>query len=288
MAVFNFLQFDKGMISNVSPLLLPENALYHMSNINHVYSPGYLLKRPGYVNIGSAIQANKAITGLYNFRQSASVQKMLATCNDSTDDDTQLFYSTGAGWTEIAAAETDWANKASIDVEMESFIGYCFFVGYGTTDGFLPPRSLTNTTFGTTNTTSMPNAKFIKRYRDRLYIGNTDISGTATPFRVYFSSVPSAGTITWTVASDFFDVDFSEEITGMGENWDYLQVFTEYSTFLWNQDSKRKIWDIGCSSHRTIKNYNSYTLWANKDGVWRSNGGSTPELISHPVDDFIR
>lgn len=287
MSTVDLLSYVEGLYTDVPPHLVPPNALYVMSNVNTSYKLGAILKRPGYVIKGSALESGNAITGLHNFRQSASTQKMLATVNDSTDDDTQLFYSTGTTWTEITDAETAWANKANINVEMEDFISYCFLVGYGSTDGFIAPRTLTGTTLGTTNTTSMPNAKFIKRYRDRLYIGNTDIAGTATPGRVYFSSVPVAGAITWDTTNDLLNTDHSEEITGLGENWDRLLIFTEYSAYMYNQSEQKKTWDIGCSNHRTIRNSGAMMIWANRDGVWASTSGR-PENVAGRVIDFIR
>ena len=169
---------------------------------------------------------------------------------------------------------------------MESFINYCFFVGHGTTDGFLPVGSLTGTTFSTaTNVTSMPQAKYIRRYRDRLYIANC-YNAANQPFRIYYSSVPSAGAITWTVATDFIDVDFSEELTGLGSNWDRLIAFTEKSAYIYDQSSFKKQWEQG-GYHRTIDNSGPYMLFANNNGVWVSTGGQ-PENISGNVIDFFR
>lgn len=288
MAKFHYTNFLGGYQTQATPFTTADNEIVAGSNVVVSYKLGSILKRLGYSQIGATLQSAKSITGLHNFRQSASTQKMLATVDDSTSDDTQLFYSTGGAWTEITAAETAWANKAGINVEMEGFIGYCFFVGHGSTDGFLPVGSLTGTTFSTsTNVTNMPGAKFIKRYRDRLYIGNCDISGTAYPYRVYFSSVPSSGAITWTVASDFIDVDYSEEITGLGENWDKFVIFTEYNAYAYNQDEKKKVWDVGCSNHRTIRNSGAYMFWANRDGVWQSTGGR-PVNIAGKIMDFIK
>lgn len=249
---------------------------------------GSIVKDLGYSIVGSAMQANKSILGLYNFRQSLATQKMLATVDDATSDDTQLFYSTGGAWTEVTDAETAWANKAGINVEMEAMDGYCYFVGWGSTDGFLPVASLTGTTFSTsTNVTNMPSAKYIKRYRDRVYIGNCDITGTAYPYRVYFSTVPSSGSITWTVATNFIDVDYSEGVTGLGENWDRLMVFTQFSAYGYNQTEFKKLWDVGCSNHRTIKNYGAFMFWADYNGVQVSSGGR-PQKISGKVDKFFK
>lgn len=295
--LLDIVNWSEGAYTDVSIHNVPSGigggtaGLFVQDNVVTTYKIGTLLKRCGYSQIGGTLEASNSITGLHNFRQTAAIQKMLATVNDATDDDTQLFYSTGGSWTEITTAETAWANKANINVEMEDFLGYCFIVGWGSTDGFLPPLSLTGTTTSTsTNITSMPSAKYVKRYRDRLFVANCDISATAYPFRVYYSDLPIAGAIAWTVATNFFDVDYSEAITGLGENWDRLMVFTEYSAYMVTGVSplvKKKVWDIGCSNHRTIRNSGQYMIWANRDGVWMSAGGADPVNVSGRVKDFI-
>lgn len=288
MTPIHFLDFVEGAYTDAPIINIPPNALYVQDNCVTSYKLGAILKRPGYENIGDALQANKSITGLHNFRQTATIQKMLATVNNSGDTALQLFYSTGGAWTEITDAETAWTGYEDAKVEMEDFLGYCFMVGYDTTDGvWLPPRTLTNTTLGTTNITSMPNARYIIRYRDRLYVGNTNTGGTNYPYRVYFSSVPSAGSITWTTATDFLDVDYSEGITGMSTNWDRLVAFTEYSMYFYNQAEWKKMYATGCASHRTIKNYNAYMIWASMDNIWISSGGQ-PQAIGGRIIDFIR
>lgn len=283
----HFLNFLGGLQTDVSPFLVAENDLSLMSNVVVSHKLGSILKRLGYQQVGDTLEAGKSVTGLHNFRQSSSVQKILATINNSAGTNLTLKYNDAGTWTDISLSNA-WDGYEDAVVEMEDFISYCFFVGYDSTDGvWLPPRSLTNTAFGTTNCTSMPNAKFIKRYRNRLYIGNCDISGTAYPYRVYYSSVPSAGAISWTVATDFIEVDWSEEITGLGENWDRLLVFTEYSAYMYDQNQKKKVWDIGCINHRTIKNLGAHMIWMDRDGVWDSTGGR-PLNIAGRIIDFIK
>lgn len=292
-AKIDYFNFLGGLNTGVSPFLMGQSEagksmLSVLDGCNISYKLGAIIKDTGYVRVGAgALETNKSIRGLFNFRQNATTQKMLATIDDATSDDTQLFYSTGGNWTEIGAAETAWANFATMNVEMETFIEYCFFVGWGSTDGFLPVGSLTGTTFSTsTNVGSMAQGKFIKRYRDRLYVYNTRSGGTNYPQRCYFSSVPSAGAITWT-STDFFDVDYAEEGTGLGSNWDKLLLFTEYNVYIYDQTQLKHFSDTGCSNHRTIKNSGIYTLWANRDGVWVSTGGQ-PQNIAGEVIDFIR
>jgi hypothetical protein len=95
-----------------------------------------------------------------------------------------------------------------------------------------------------------------------------------------------AGAITWTAATDFFDVDYSEQITGLGSNWDRLAVFTEFSTYIYDQDTKTKMCDIGCVNGRTIANLGAYMVWANKDNVWASTGGR-PTPIANDIKELL-
>lgn len=286
--VLHILHFLQPPTTELSHFLAGNNQLVVCNGANPSWKKGTLIKDLGYSKIGSTINSGKAITGLFNFRQTASTQKMLATINDSTGADLELYYSTGGAWTEIAAAQTAWAGYEDSLVEMESFIGYCFFVGYDSTDNvFLPVGSLTNTTFSTsTNVTSMPQAKYITRYRDRLYVANAYTGGTAYPYRVYYSSIPSAGAITWTPASDFFDVDFSEQITGLSSNWDRLVIFTEFSAYIYDQDSEKQVWETGCVNNRSIQNEEGYMFWASDDNVWVSTSGR-PQAIGNDIKELI-
>ena len=262
-----------------------------MNGVNTSYKLGAVLKDTGYYRVGLQMQSGKSITGLFDFQQTSATQRTFCTMNDSGDDDTQLFAKTPAGaWGEITAAETAWTNKANINVEMEQMIGYLFIVGHEATDGFIAPASVVDVTFSAvTNVTNMPNAKYIKRFRDRLYIANTDIGGTATPYRVYFSSVPSGSpaAITWTVATDYFDVDYHMDITGIGATRDLLYIFTRDSVYYYDQSQKKKIWDYGCSNHRTIQNYGQYIIWCTGEDIAVSTGGQ-PQLIGGNVIDFFR
>jgi hypothetical protein len=287
MANQQFFDYLGGVNPNISPLIIPSNYLTIADGVNTSYRLGGILKDTGYSRVGNASTSVKPITGLHNFRQSSSIQKILRTKNDDTGANLLLQYNNSGTWTNINVGATYDTYEDTV-TEMEDFLGYCFIVGYDPTDNvWLPPASLTNTIFSTTaNVISMPNAKYIKRYRDRLYIGNC-YNGSAQPYRVYFSSVPVAGAITWTPATDFLEVDYSESITGLGENWDRMVIFTEFSAYHYDQSTQIKKWDTGCSNHRTIANSGQYMIWANADGVWRSTSGQ-PENISMPVIDFIR
>lgn len=288
--------FTKSANVNVSPFLQPAQSPTILNGFTNARKIGALVQDVGSSLVDAQIQANKSVLSLYNFIQTTGTEKMLATIDDSTSDDTQLFYrANGAGsWTEITDAETAWANVAGAKVEMATFIGYCFFVGYSSVDGFLPVASVTNTTFSTvTNVTSMPQAKYIVPYRDRLYLLNVRYGAVNYPFRMVASSVPVAGAISWSTAGSptsstggFLDVNYSYDITGGAENWDVLMVFTDFSAYRYDQSSWKKVWDTGCSNHRSIKTQDAYMIWASARGVHVSTGGQ-PQNIAGEIIDFI-
>ena len=265
-----------------------DNQLEIANGVNLSYKLGAIIKDLGYSKVGTTLEAGKSITGLFHFRQSSSIDKILATVNNSAGTNLTLQYNNAGTWTDIVLTNA-WDTFEDAEVDMESYIGYCFFVGYDSTDKvFLPVGSLTGTTFSVaTNVTSMPQAKYIKRYRDRLYIANCYSSATAHPYRVYYSSIPAGGAITWTPASDFIDVDFAEAITGIEANWDRLMIFTEFSAYSYDQTSKKKVWEVGCGNYKTLKNYSTYMIWANKDNVWTSTGGQ-PSPIGDNILELIR
>ena len=277
----------RGSNMNVSPLVHPIDQPYLMNGCSNTWKIGAITKDTGYALVDVQMVNAKSVLGLFNFRQAPGTEKMLATLDNTGGTATQLFYKTSAGaWTEIAAAAAAWLTTAN-KVEMEAFLGYCFFVGYNGT-AFLPVASLTGTTFSTvTNVTSMPQGKFIAKFAGQLYVANCYTGATAYPFRVYNSSLPTAGAITWTPATDFKDVDYSEEITGMVEALGALIVFTEYQTYFYDLSSWKARWAQGCSSHRTIKKHKAYLLWCDFDGVQISTGGQ-PQMISGEIDALYK
>ena len=288
MAEFAQVNQLAGANTSVSPFLQPENSPVVLSGVNHVQKLGALLKEPGYFRVGDVASAAKSITGLYNFRQSISTQKILRTKNNDAGTNLLLQYNSSGTWTNINVGATYDLFEDCL-TEFETFIGYCFIVGYDPADGvFLPSASLTGTTFSeVTNVTDMPEAKYIKRYRDKLYLANCKYGGTEYAYRVYFSSVPAAGAITWTPASDFIDVDFGEYLTGLGSNWDRLLAFTENSTYMYDQSSWKQVYDTGVANQRTVCTKGAKMYGCDYDGVWESSGGQ-PQYISGPVQDFIK
>lgn len=284
-----FFNFTDGANPALSPFLLPATSLASLINCNIHRNIGSITKELGYSRVENQLRVGKNINSVYDFRSAASTQRTLATLNNAADTATELYTRTTGAWSEITAAESSWI-LANVEVDFETFVGFAFAVGYSeTANDFIISASIDSTgTFSiATNVTSMPRAKYIRRYRDRLYIANCKVGGTIYPFRVYFSTIPSAGTITWQ-SVDFIDVDFADEITGIEVNFDRLFIFTETNTYFYDQTQLKLAWDIGCPSHRTLATTSVNLVWANQYGAWVSVQGGFPQNIGGPIIDYLR
>ena len=272
--------------TEVSHFLASDNQLVIADGVNYSFKQGEIRKDLGYAALSTAIHA-KPINSLFDFRQSAVTQKILATIDDATSANTELWYWNGTAWVQITT--TVWNTYHSQRVSMESFIGYCFFAGTDASNNFLPVASLTDTTFSTsTNVTTMPQAMQLIKYRDRLYAVNCHYSGTDYPFRIFFSSTPSAGSITWTPATDFLDVDYSEALTGAGVIADRLVAFTAFTAYLYDESTWQDQCWPGCSNWRTIQSSQTYLVYASDDNVWCSPAGGRPQAVGNDIRELLR
>lgn len=285
-------QFLGGPNGHASPFVMQDHELVELNGAVLNEELGAIVQDPGYAVVNAAApESGKPVRAIYDFQQSTSVQKLLVTVNNSGDSATQLFYNNAGTWTEITQAEVDWT-VADVDVDFETFIGYCFMVGVDANGNFIDTASLTGTTFSTsTNVTDAPQGKFIVRYLDRLYILNCKVGSTEYPYRAYRSSVPVAGAITWDTSGtseDFIDFDYGAAITGGVEAFDNLLVFTREKTFRYNQSVKKKLWGVGCVNHKTIAEAGGYLFFVSKEGVQYSASGEKPTNISGKIKDLIK
>jgi len=186
-----------------------------------------------------------------------------------------------------------WDNYAGSIVDIENYLGKAFIVGYKSGTNFLPNALVDGITFKSWNEdsslVSMPEGKFIIRYRDLLYVLHAKTGGTVYPTRAYYCDEPVAGAITWnnlTTTFVEFGYDDGDVITGGVEALDKLIVFKNDSMWSYDESQVQQIADIGCDSHRSIKKINKIIYWYNRDGFWRWRGGQ-PELISAKAQPFI-
>jgi len=233
---------------------------------------GAVKKRLGYQKIGSQIASGQNILGNYYFNSSTSAYSQhIVACNGS------IYYNSSGTWT---ATSSGWA--ASAKIRFESFLDRVFAF-----NGSDAPKSWLGTGFwDSTDLSSAPICKYGRVYQDRLYFANE----TANQSRLYFSSVPTSGAITWDTTNDYLDVnpEDGQVIVGLDENNGRLLIFKSDSMFRWNGSSTEAdpIIDIGTSSQESVKTIHSITYFFNRYGVYLYDGGM-PYLISRKIQKWI-
>jgi len=242
---------------------------------------GSLKKRQGYSQIGAQITAGTVILGNYYFVDKDETHSQhIVVCADDADTLVDAYYNDSGTWTKITGV-TDWTNGKK--VRFESFLDRVFF-----TNGYNAPKSWSGSgSADTTDLSNAPTCKYIRVYQDRIYLANEPASN---PSRVYFSSVPSSGTVTWDTIDDWLDVnpEDGDTITGLAENSGRLLIFKNNAMFRWNGKSTDAdpIIDIGTSSQESVKTMNGITYFFNRYGVYAYDGGM-PYLISRKIQKWI-
>lgn len=287
-----YLEFSGLLNIGVTDFNKPVNELSAMKNC-YEYEIGKLQKVPGYSLISnSQVVDTKSVNFLHYYNQPSSGNNYLIAGSDSGSDYIFEYIAPDLGspitsWTSITSGTI--TGRAGAEISAVNYLGKVFGVGIdGST--YLSPFTISTITYSTADSdlTSMAKGKYIVKYRDLLYVLNCYITTTKYSSRAYFCSTPTAGAITWTVATDFieFGYDDGDEITGGCEAFDRLIVFKHFSMWKYDETERKQIADIGCDSFKSIVKVDGIPYWFNRFGIWRW-GGAQPQLISNKVGLFI-
>lgn len=233
---------------------------------------GAITKRKGYSQIGAQISSGEDVLGNYYFNSSTSAYSQhLVAC------DTAIYYNNSGTWT---STSTGWT--ADTRIRFESFLDRVF--AFNGTD---TPVSWAGTGgWGDTDLSSAPSCKYGRVFQDRFYFANE----SSNQSRVYFSSVPTSGEITWDTTNDYLDVnpEDGQSIKALEENSGRLLIFKDDSMFRWNGYSTEAdpIIDVGTSSQESVKTIHGITYFFNRYGVYSYDGGM-PYPISRKIQDWI-
>lgn len=151
-------------------------------------------RRNGYSQLGTlqVSGASVSLLGLFQHVSTTSANSELVSfANNSGGTTAEAYYLNGSNV---------WTNKAlgftiNTKIRTVTFLDYLFAV-----NGTDAPKSWTGATgasWGTTNLTSAPTGALIETYRQQIYIGSESTD------QVNFSSIPSAGAVTWSASDNF-------------------------------------------------------------------------------------
>lgn len=269
-----------GMNSKVAPLLLKESECELILNYN-IDTIGHLTKRNGYDTYGDQPQSGKTILGLFMFNDtSGSEDNAVMVANNAGDTQAVIYEDVSGTWTSRNTAGT-----AGIKHRFATFLDYVFRVNG--TDTVLTSADLT--TWGTTNAPATITPSFVAVFQDRVYVAR---NGTAAASRVYFSGLPSGGSVSWDTTNDTFDVnpDDGDEITALENNGNRLLIFKNRALYRWNfgQIEPDRLIGVGTKSQECVKTNLDLgiTFFANEYGAFAYDGGR-PKLISRKIQNWF-
>lgn len=269
-----------GMVTNVNENIAPRNSVALGLNVDFDEEIGSAVSRPGTATVASQLVDGEAILGLHDFQDSDASNHALLAAVNASGGATSVVYKVGTGT--IVTGLT-----ADLTFRFLTFLDSTLII-----NGTDAPRSYDGATVITTGGAfDLANIPFAEpslciEWLDRVYLAGD----TANPDRLYYSSTPSSGAISWTTDNGFIDVepeDGGGGITALGKVPGFLLIFKERSMKRWNFDSAfpETLIEIGTPSQESVITAGGLCAFysaSNKDtkGFYLTNGGR-PIAISH-------
>lgn len=296
MSILRYTNWSGLLNDGVNDFLMQDSELSASKNV-WSYKIGRLEKVPGYTKTSSSqVIDNQSVRFLHWHYNVSNTTDYFYAVSDTGSDLTVKYIAPGAAtpvtsWTALTGISTTLNTYATSKLDMESYLGKTFVVGHKTGSTFVPNFTISGVTFNASDSdiTSMPQGKYIVRYRDLLYVLNVRTSATNYPSRAYYSDEPTDDEIGWTgLLTNFveFGYDDGDEITGAAVALDRLIVFKHRSMWRYDESERKQIDEIGCDSYQSIATVNNVLYWFNRYGFWRWAGGQ-PELISERAKRYI-
>jgi hypothetical protein len=157
--------------------------------------------------------------------------------------------------------------------------------------------------------TTIPQAKFMARVNNRLFLGNIVGADPRDKKTVRFSYLGKIQTIAGVVdeipnfhyaypmlvfgPNSWFYCDHEDtddEITGMYGYRNSLLIFTGKCTFMWQEgmnDPVKISNDVGCIAHSTIREFEGNLIWLSTNGIVMYNGSQLKNLTADKVNSYI-
>lgn len=277
---------SNGIIQNIDNLLAPKNCVKFGLNLRFDKILGRATIREGSNLVGSQIVSGKDILGLYQFNPSDGSHYLLSVSNIADDTSSTLYRLDSGVWT---AKQTSLTANAKM-----RFLTYLDTVmGINGTDKISSTDGETwVTTGGNLDIENCPAGKYLEKFHDRIYVAG--VSGN--PDRLYYSSIPSSGAISWTSGNGYIDIEPEEgegSITGLKKVPGYLLIFKERVLKRWNGSSTfpDDLCYIGSPSQESIvygKNTVFYFSASYKEAIgFYETNGETTRKISRPIQEII-
>ncbi len=267
---------SEGIVQGVDGSITLTNSVYLAENLKFENYLGRAVLRDGISQLGSQMVSGSACKGLYEHITTGGTEVPLAVFNGD------VYAYTSDSWGTVKTGLS-----TGVEYDFETFINTTVLVNgsdspIGTTDG-----TTWGTTEGNLDIGNMPNGKYVKEFHNRIYTAGVD----SNPDRLYFSSTPVSGSVSWTEGNGYIDIEKEEgagPITGLAKVPGYLLIFKERSMKRWDTQSTYpdSLMDIGCPSQKAIVETAQSVFYFNKNGIYQT-AGKYPKKISRRIQDVI-
>lgn len=265
-------QIQNGIIRNaaVDELLTPVNTAQFLMNL-HCDQIGAITLRNGLTLLGDQMLQGKSILGMANYINNARTTfRLLANLGGF------VYAYNGISWGVVRSNLTDGAKA-----RFTNFVDLTYMV-----NGSQAIQTFNGSTFGSTNTASLPNGDFIENYRSTIWVA------TKSNDKVYYSdAVNTDGTITG--GTEFIQVSpqDGEQITGLKRHSRALLVFKNnhiYKIYSDNSADPDPFISRGTYSQESIIEGKNGLSFHHPSGFYDFNFDGQPTDISRPIIDIIR
>ena len=287
MATLESLQvrdLSNGIIQKVDDRLAPKNSVAFALNVRFDKTLGRAVLREGTALVGAQIADGKNILGLHQFILSTGTKHLLAVVDGASNS--ALYRLITGTWTTESLA-----GVKAIKHRFLTYLDTCIIL-----DGTNATASADGDTWVTTGTNldigNCPKGKFSIEWHDRVYVAGV----TSYLDRLYYSSTPTAGAISWTVGNGNIDIEPYEgqgAITGLAKVPGYMLIFKERALKRWNGSSTfpDDLAKIGTSSQESVVLGKSTVFYFSSSykeslGFYESNGETTRK-ISRPIQSIV-
>jgi hypothetical protein len=270
-----------GMITNVNKNLMPKDSAALLLNVDVDEELGSPVTRLGTGIVGTQMVAGMRVLGLSDFRDADGSNHALVAAINASGGATSVVYKVGTGTIRTGLT-------ASKKMRFLTFLDSILMINGADAEASYDGSSVI-TTGGAFDLANVPGSNLNSiclEWLDRVYLAGD----TANPDRLYFSSTPVSGAVSWTSGNGYVDIepeDGGGSITGLGKVPGYILIFKERSLKRWNFDSAfpETLIQIGTPSHESIVNQGGVCAFfsassKNARGFYITNG-ERPISISH-------
>ena len=274
---------SEAIIQGVDPSILPRNSVYLAVNLDFHSRIGSMVVRDGTTQVGSQVTDGMACLGLHNHITGSGTKVPLAVFNASGGATAVLSKFTAAAWSSAQTGLT-----ADAKVRFVTFLGTTALLQAGNATQYSSANGSTwVSTGGNLDIANIPDGSLAEEFKDRVFVAG--VSGNLD--RLYYSSVASGGTISWTAGNGFIDIEPEEgagPITALSKVPGYLLIFKERSMKRWDSKSTfpESMVTIGAPSQEAVVKTKVSVYYFNKRGIYETTGGY-PRRISRRIQDII-